>query len=176
MPLNSYCVFLVQNFLCITIARSTGSQCSFHDSASLKIPTSFCYECEFFLWFCMYINYMLRVYCTCIYVYFSRILSIACGPSTSTFAFAAAASSSHHHMGSSFLTSSLTSPGLPSSRVLTNEMTQFSRPGVIGRSGSSSLRKGELPTAGGVFIWDLKTQKQKVFVASFTCTCACMPT
>ena len=107
---------------------------------------------------------MLCVYCTCIYVYFSRILSIACGPSTSTFAFAAAASSSHHHMGSSFLTSSLTSPGLPSSRVLTNEMTQFSRPGVIGRSGSSSLRKGELPTAGGVFIWDLKTQKQKVFI------------
>lgn len=112
----------------------------------------------------MYINFMLRVYCTCIYVYFSRILSIACGPSTSTFAFAAAASSSHHHMGSSFLTSSLTSPGLPSSRVLTNEMTQFSRPGVIGRSGSSSLRKGELPTAGGVFIWDLKTQKQKVLI------------
>ena len=102
--------------------------------------------------------------CVACVVHFSRILSIACGPSTSTFAFAAAASSSSHHMGSSFLTSSLTSPGLPSSRVLTNEMTQFSRPGVMGRGSSSSLRKGELPTAGGVFIWDLKTQKQKVYI------------
>ena len=99
------------------------------------------------------------VFCSC------RILSIACGSSTSTFAFAAAASSSsssHLMGGASYLTSSLTSPGLPSSRVLTNEMTQFTRPGMMGRSGTSSLRRGELPTAGGVFIWDLKTQKQKV--------------
>lgn len=140
------------------------SSCKFVHCCSQK------YRCSYCSFALLNLNYF---YCECkscgsIFVYvctvhFSRILSIACGPSTSTFAFAAAASSSSHHMGSSFLTSSLTSPGLPSSRVLTNEMTQFSRPGVMGRSSSSSLRKGELPTAGGVFIWDLKTQKQKVF-------------
>ena len=98
-----------------------------------------------------------------------RILSIACGPSASTFAFAAAASSSSHphSYGGSHLTSSLTSPGLPSSRVTTNEMAQFTRSGMMSKTGTSSYRRGELPTAGGVFIWDLKTQRQKVgqFVA-----------
>ena len=106
-----------------------------------------CRDCEYFF----FVRFVLF-----------RILSIACGPSASTFAFAAAASSSTHPIGGSYVTSSLTSPGLPSSRVLTNEMTQFTRTGVMGRAGSSSLRRGELPTAGGVFIWDLKTQKQKV--------------
>ena len=97
----------------------------------------------------------------------SRILSIACGPSASTFAFAAAASSSSHphHLGAS-LTSSLTAPGLPSSRVSSNEMTSFSRTVMTGRGSTASLRRGELPTAGGVFIWDLKTQKQKVHTLS----------
>ena len=92
-----------------------------------------------------------------------RILSIACGPSASTFAFAAAASSSSHphHLGAS-LTSSLTAPGLPSSRVSSNEMTSFNRTVTTGRGSSSSFRRGELPTAGGVYIWDLKTQRQKV--------------
>lgn len=88
-----------------------------------------------------------------------RILSIACSTSSSTFAFSAASSTGTHPQPTSYLSRSygLTSPALPSSRFVSGEMTP------LRLTGTTSLTQDPHEVyPGGVYIYDLKTQKQKV--------------
>lgn len=88
---------------------------------------------------------------------YPKILSIACSPSSSTFAFSAVASPGTSQQSSSHkLTFGLTSPSLPSHRAVPSQ-NQTSEMQMLRRSGEV----GETPVPGGVFLWDLKTQKQK---------------
>ena len=93
---------------------------------------------------------------------FSRILSIACGPST----FAVSASDTATPSStSSHRTLTLTSPSLPSHRAAA-EMTTLEWKGTVGGGGGGDGggrgTRGDLPVPGGVYIWDLKSQKMKV--------------
>lgn len=92
------------------------------------------------------------------HVLFSRILSIACSTSSSTFAFSAAASTGTPPHASSYLSRSygLTAPGLPSSRFMASgEMSSL-------KASDSLTRQPHEVYPGGVYIYDLKSQKQKV--------------
>lgn len=86
-----------------------------------------------------------------------RILSIACSTSSSTFAFSAAASTGTPPH-SSYLNRSygLTSPGLPSSRYVPSELTNMRQ------TSSNAMQQPHEVYPGAVYIYDLKTQRQKV--------------
>lgn len=64
---------------------------------------------------------------------------------------------------SSHRTLTLTSPSLPSHRAAA-EMTALEGKGTPGGGGDGGGRgtRGDLPIPGGVYIWDLKSQKMKV--------------
>ena len=87
-----------------------------------------------------------------------RILSIACSTSSSTFALSAAASTGTPPNSTSYLSRSygLTSPGLPSSKFVSNEMS------LLRSIGSTVQQQPHEVYPGGVYIYDLKSQKQKV--------------
>ncbi|CAI7993378.1 WD repeat-containing protein 91 [Geodia barretti] len=86
---------------------------------------------------------------------YPRILSVACGPSI----FAVSASDTViPHSTSSHRTLTLTSPSLPSHRAAA-EMTAMEVKGSSG--GPGTVRRGDLPIPGGVYVWDLKSQKMK---------------
>ena len=95
-----------------------------------------------------------------------RILSIACSPST----FAVSASDTVLPLSSSsHRTLTLTSPSLPSHRAAAEMAALDSKggiPGGAGGGGGDSFggrgTRGDLPIPGGVYIWDLKSQKMKV--------------
>ena len=91
-----------------------------------------------------------------------RVLSIACGPSI----FAVSASDTAISSSlSSYRTHALTAPSLPSYRA-SAERTALEEKGATGGGEGSVGERWEkwadLPIRGGVYIWDLKTQKMNV--------------
>lgn len=106
-----------------------------------------------------------------------RILSIACGPAT----FAVSASDTAvPSFSSSLHTLTLTSPTLPSHRASAEMVTLKGKGGSGGGGGEGGGGGGggrgrgmgmDLPIPGGVYIWDLKTQKMKVMHNHTISTC-----